>query len=248
MVDKLDSLLGPLARFLVAQSIAFPDFAERMKLHYVRAAEAASGDKATDSRISVQTGLQRRDIARLRAAEVRKRPPNHLAQLIALWMTDPGYGQGATLPRNGPAPSFEALASMVRKDIHPRTFLDALLAVEAVALEGEGAEVRLMKQSYQPLPGSEDQIAYLVANMGDHLAAAVDNVTGHTPAHFERAVHYGRLTEAEVEELREEFAAAQMEVLQALGRRAAEMKRTGCTGSQRFRAGGYFYQHEGDAE
>ena len=243
----LDSLLAPLARLLVARGVLFPDFAERMRAHYVAAAEKQAG-KATDSRLSVLTGLQRREVTRLRGFVPRDERPNHLARLVALWQTDPAWskqGVPLILPRNGPAPSFEALAWSVRRDVHPRTMLDALTASGTVEVSGEG--VRLVKASYQPLAGSEDQLAYLARNLGDHLGTATGNVLAKGPPQFERAVHYGGLTGEQVAELEACHAKGQMALFQDLSRRAAAMKADGAGGDRRFRAGAYFHQTEDDA-
>lgn len=243
----LDSLLAPLARLLVARGVLFPDFAERMRAHYVAAAERRAG-KATDSRLSVLTGLQRREVTRLRGFVPRDERPNHLARLVALWQTDPAWsGDGAplVLPRNGPAPSFEALAWSVRRDVHPRTMLDALTASGTVAVTDDG--VRLLKGSYQPLAGSEDQLAYLARNLGDHLGTATANVLAEGPPQFERAVHYGGLSAEQVAELEAFHAEGQMALFQDLSRRAATMKADGAGGDRRFRAGAYFHQSGDDA-
>ena len=237
MLGILDPFLAALARLLVARGVLFPDFADRMKAHFVAAAEQQG--KATDSRLSVLTGLQRRDIVRLRGALPRDQRPNHLSRLVALWQTDPLFG-GGPLPRSGDVPSFEALARMVRKDVHPRTMLDTLLASGTVALEEGGQQVRLVQASYQPLAGSEDQLAYLSRNLGDHMTAATANVLGQTPPHFERAVHYSDLTEAEVAELRSMHHKGQMALFQALSATASAMKRNDGRGSWRFRAGAWF--------
>jgi hypothetical protein len=251
IMQIFDALFAPLARLLVARGLPFPDLVERMKLHYVQAALAQSGERATDSRVSVLTGLQRRDVVRLRGEDVKDRRPNHLARLIALWQTGAEWSTGGTaqvLPRSGPAPSFEALAQAVRRDVHPRTMLDTLVAAGTVALSADGQEVRLLQGSYQPLAGSDDQLAYLARNLGDHAQAAAENVQGARPAHFERAVHYAGLTAAQVQQLSDAFAEKEMALLQELSQTAARMKaETAAPGPMRFRAGGYFYR-TGDTE
>jgi hypothetical protein len=250
IMDLFDALFAPLARLLVARGVLFPTLAERMKAHYLQAALHHSGGAATDSRVSVITGLQRRDIARLRGAEVKDQRPNHLARFVALWQTEPGYqtdGQPIELPRNGLAPSFEALALTVRRDVHARTMLDALLATGTVTLGPDGQTVRLVQASYQPLAGSEDQILYLARNLGDHVSAAAENVQGQTPPHFERAVHYTGLTEDQITALDALFREGQMALLQEIGQKAAAMKRGNASpGPLRLRAGGYFYRTKDD--
>lgn len=249
MLNVLDALLSPLTRMLVARGVLFPDLVERLKAHYVQAALSLNEAKATDSRLSVMTGLQRRDIARLRDFAPKPERPNHLARLVALWCTEPGYQMGdqpRAIPRNGPAPSFEALARQVTQDVHSRTMLDTLIATGTVGLDG--SMVRLEKMSYQPLAGTEDQIAYLAENMGDHIAAATENVLAETPPHFERAVHYSGLTDTQVDALESYHRAVQMQLFEEISRRAAAMKRGSGTGSTRLRAGSYFYRCKGEAE
>lgn len=242
MLEILDPLLSALARLLVATGVPFPDLAVRLKAHYVQAAKAQVTGKPTDSRLSVMTGLQRRDVARLRDFTAKVPKVSSPARLVALWQSQ---RLPKRVPRSGQAPSFEALAQAVRKDIHARTLLDTLVASGTV-IEEDG-HVRLVQDSYQPQAGTEAQLGYLAKNLADHLAAASDNVLGQDPPHFERAVHYVALTEAQVDALRAAHASAQMALLTDLNQMAAEMKsESSAQGTRRFRAGAYFY--DGEAE
>jgi len=252
MLDALDSICSALARLLVAQRVPFADFAERMKGHYVHAAERVAEGKVTDSRLSLLTGLQRRDISRLRAFQPKSPKVSHEARLVALWQTEPSYqanGQPLDLPRTGDAPSFEALARSVRQDVHPRTILDTLLQAGTVRLDDSMQTVVLLEASYQPVSGSAEQLEYLGKNLGDHLSAAVENVTLDPAPHFERAVHYTGLTEAQIEALDKVFRTEQMALMKALGQKAAKMKAANADSNEvdaqmRFRAGGYFYRED----
>jgi len=247
MLNLLDPLFAAFARLTVARGILFSELTERLKPHYINAAKGMSAGRITDSRLSVLTGLQRRDIVRLRDYEPSPERPNHLTRLVALWQTEPDYLHNdapRNLPKNGPAPSFEALARQVRRDVHPRTILDALEVTGTVTLVQDGTVVRLAKTSYQPLAGSEAQLSYLAQNLGDHLAAATENVLGQTPPHFERAVHYSHLSAQQIDILKADYEAGQMQLFETLSATAAAMKKTNAKGTHRFRAGGYFYQRE----
>ena len=247
MTGILDQILAPLARLAVARGVLFSDLMERLKGHYVQAAQGLSEGKITDSRLSVMTGLQRRDIARLREFRSKPRKPNPLTRLVAIWQTEPVYapeGTAAPLPRNGPEPSFDSLARAVRQDVHPRTFLDALEAAATVRIEED--MVRLIETAYVPLGGSEEQLAYLADNVGDHLSAATENVLGRTPPFFERAVHYSGLTPEQSDRLAQRFRAGQMALLEELSREAAGMKSEAPEGAAaKFRAGGYVFYRDG---
>lgn len=241
MSDDLDPLFAAIADLAVARALPFPELAERLKGHCVAAAAARAEGKATDSRLSIMTGLQRRDVARLRAFEAKPARPTPLTRLVSLWRTLPHYapmGEPAVLERAGEAPSFDHLARLVRQDVHPRTMLDALEAAGTVAVEGE--RVRLVASAFLPLGGSAEQLAYLAANVGDHLRAATANVDGAAPPFFERALHHSGLTEAQVGDLQERFAAAMMVLLEELSREAEAMAReAGEDARHRVRLGGY---------
>lgn len=240
MIAVIDALLAPIARLCVARGVLFPQAADRLKAQFLAAAQTLGGaDKPpTDSRISVMTGLQRRDIARLRDLPATPPvPPNPLARLVAVWLND---HEGADLSRSGDG-SFDEMALRVRKDVHPRTLLEQLITTGTVAVTDD--KVRLLTPYYQPLAGSDDQLAYLGANGGDFLSAATDNVMQDPAPNFEQSVHYNHLSAAAVAELDALHRTRQMALLQEISARAAALQDTS-PGQTRFRAGGYFYKKE----
>lgn len=237
----LDALFAPIARLLVVRGVLFAEATERLKLHYVQAAQELAKDKPTDSRISVMTGLQRREIARLLATDemlTRQPPINHLSRLVALWQTDARF-RDRVLPRLGGEISFEELARLIRRDVHPRSMLEQLVQAGTVSVDATDC-VHLLQHSYQPLAGSEEQLAYLEANAGDFLAAAAENILSTPAPHFERAVHYNGLSPQAVATLDAMFREGQMALLRQLSTTAAHLRATE-PGTRRFRAGGYFY-------
>jgi hypothetical protein len=243
MIDTFDALLAPIARLMVRRGIPFPEFAERMKGHYLGAAREQAEGKVTDSKLSLMTGLQRRDIARLKEFKEKPPRPHPLTRLVAVWRSSPDYSQAGNprvLRRLGPKPSFESLAREIRQDIHPRTLLDSLKRAGTVTGEDN---LTLTQQAYIPAAGSPEQLAYLSENTGDHLNAAYENTFSEPPEHFERALHVTGLSPAQVAQLRELFEEGQMALLSDLQKHAAQMKQTNSSkGQTRFRAGGYFYK------
>jgi hypothetical protein len=146
------------------------------------------------SQLAVATGLHRRDVARI-TAETRDASPRRLSpatQVLTLWLSDPGYRRAGQLlprlPRQGAAPSFEALAQAVTRHVHPRSLLDELARLGLVRLDVESDEVEMLKDSVVPDAHGERLYVLLGANLGDHLSAAADNVLGNGPRHLEQAV------------------------------------------------------------
>jgi Family of unknown function (DUF6502) len=244
MARFLDTILAPLARLLVRRGILIGAVTERLKLHYVRAAQGLAGPKSTDSRVSVMTGLQRREVVRLAALSAdahADRKVNHLSRLVQLWQTDPRFA-GRDLDRAGPDDSFETLALGIRRDVHPRTMIDQLVEAGTISITEDG-RLRLQQTSYQPLAGSEAQLDYLADNAGDFLTAATENILSDKAPHFERAAHFNRLSAKAVAKLEADFRQGEMALLQKIAAEASDLQRHS-PGSHRFRAGGYFYSTE----
>src|SRR5215472_8975219 len=121
LIKPLVRMLRPLVRLLIHSGVTFPAIAEVLRGVFVDVArrDLLSDPKArTDSRISLLTGIHRKDVRRLRQGEaIIDEAPAALAiasQVIARWVGTPPYvdGDGAALvlPRTAPemAPSFEA--------------------------------------------------------------------------------------------------------------------------------------------
>lgn len=236
-MNWLDPILRPLARLAVQKGWLFPVVEKRLRHAYIEAAEALDGKGVTDSKVSISTGLQRRDIARLRnegAPTNTARQP--LAEIIALWWDDPTYDPEG-IPVKGSNSSFTNLARSIRKDVHPRTFLDILIENGAVSETGE--IVSLNTRSYKPLAGSEDQLAYLAANVGDHLEAAVSNVV-EANEYYDMGVHYEGLSGNAIAQLDQHFRARMQQTLEELDSMARSFPAIE-NGNHRFRAGGYFF-------
>jgi len=60
--------------------------------------------------------------------------------------------------------------------VHLRTLLDELLRLELVAVDAGADTVALRREAFVPSPRLGDMLAFLGANVGDHLAAAAANV------------------------------------------------------------------------
>lgn len=219
LLNATARLLRPLLRLLIRAGVTYPALAELLRGLYVGvAAEQLPPAARTDSRLSLLTGVHRKEIRRLReAAPEALEVPEAVSlssQIIARWLALPDYaeaGRPRPLPRSAPAgaPSFERLVGEVTRDLRSRTVLDDWLAQGLVRLDA-ARQVVLEASAYLPRPGSEEQLYYFARNLHDHLAAAAANVAGGRPAFLDRAVHYDRLPPA---------IAARME---AMGREGAQ--------------------------
>ncbi|WP_157982199.1 DUF6502 family protein [Oceanicella sp. SM1341] len=255
-------VLRPLVRLLIGGGVPYPRAAEWLRALYIEVAEAAfrlPGKRMTDSRISLLTGVQRREVKAVRGQPAPEAPPESagpLPRVLARWQGHAPYNTRPRLPRSAPAgvPSFEGLVAEVSQDIHPRTVLDELLRLGLVEPGPGDGELQLRSAAFVPGADGAALLGYLGANLGDHAEAAAANIAA-APGpgrFFERAVHYNRLSPASVAELDALARRLQSEALEALNARALELQeadeQAADTATLRFRCGAFVYHQDSRPE
>jgi hypothetical protein len=231
--------MRPLVRLMMLSGVTFPLLAEAIRQLFVEIAaeDVLTNPKTrTDSRISLLTGVHRKEIRRL-----RQMPPADnatpggvtlVSQIVTRWtgtarFVDPD-GRPRILPRSSNEkldsnPSFDELVESVTTDVRPRAVLDELLDHGIVFLDAT-ERVRLNSEAFIPRPGREEQLFYFARNLHDHIAAAVANISAATTAPFlDRSVHYDRLTPEQVAQLREYARTAAIGILLDVNRHAIEL-------------------------
>ena len=223
-------MLRPLVRLLIRSGVTFPILADLLRTVYVEVAgqDLAPGERArTDSRISLLTGIHRKELRRQRAQASGEAEPAVVtlnSQIIGRWLGDPVYaapGSGpAPLPRMGAAPSFESLVASVTRDVRSRAVLDEWLAQGRAVLEADG-RVRLQVPAFLPQKDEEARLFYFARNLHDHVAAASANIEAAGAAPFlDRSVHYDGLGLEAAAELERQAREAANKVLLELNRTA----------------------------
>jgi hypothetical protein len=225
LVLALRQALRPLVHLMLARGITYPYLADLLKALFVEVAQQdfrLKDKPPTDSRVSLVSGVHRKDVARLRSELQSEDTPapavvSRGAQLVAQWLGSEKYldenGAPLPLPRfasEGGAQSFEALVASVNSDIRSRVVLDEWLRLGVVHLD-DAQRVVLNTEAFVPAQGFEEKAFYLGHNLHDHACAAVHNLLGEAaaptggprsgsaraPAKFqplmERSVHYQSL-------------------------------------------------------
>ena len=253
LLSAFRQLFQPLAALAVSRGLPYLALDELLRQAMVDAASAQQAHLPAHgkvSRISTATGLGRREVGRLLDTATQPcAPPRWLAgEVFARWTSDPDYAPGGharSLPRQGPAPSFDALAQSVTRDVHPRSLLEELCRLDLAEISPAGDQVRLLHEAFVPRNDFTRMVGLLGENVGDHLAGATDNVLGRGNAHFEQAVFADELSEASVQALRPLIGAQWRELQQALvpalENLIAEDAAAGRIQDQRVRIGFYSY-------
>lgn len=258
VLHALRHVMRPLVRLMLKKGVTYTYFADMLKGIFVELAEhefRLDDKPPSDSRISLISGVHRKDVRRLRDAphDDAERLPEAVslgAHLVSTWMSTPPFcirtGQAAPLPRLasiGGEQSFDALVAHVSKDIRARVVLDEWLRL-GIARVDEEDRVHLETAAFIPQKGFDEKAAYFGHNIHDHACAAVHNLTTEGPAFFERSVHYDALSPTSIERLRQAVATEGMQTLIAFNTLALDLEERDAAASeasQRMTIGLYFY-------
>ncbi len=270
LVGAVRKLLRPLVKLMLAQGMTYTYLADLLKGLFVEVADQDFGldsKSPTDSRVSLVSGVHRKDVARLRGKMAAREPLTSSvvplsAQLLAQWMGQAKYLQAdgkpmplARLISEGGELSFEALVAGINSDIRSRVVLDDWLS-QGLACLDESGKVCLNSDAFIPSQGADEKAFYLGHNLHDHAAAAVHNVLGRQPTFMERSVHYDALSSESITHLNKMAQDLGMKVLLSLNQAAMEAEKRDQQNheqlrtrppDQRFTVGVYFYSEQAQA-
>ncbi len=189
MLGSLYSCLIPIARILLRHGITFRQFAEIGKAAFVREAFAETDDRgrrANGSRVSVRTGLSRKEVRRLRdkvlkvAGALEKSHSDHSgppARVLHAWHSDADFldsvGRPLALQIDGDEPCFVSLVRAVAGDVPAGAVRAELKRAGAIAETSDG---RVVPTKRYYVPGNVDEKAIAVmSGMLFPLAAGIDH-------------------------------------------------------------------------
>ena len=262
LLASIARILRPLARLLIARGITLPAAVEMLKDAYVKVAitDFRLGDAPPpDTRVSLLTGVHRKDVRRLRDTE---RPGagemaalNVLSEVVTRWVTDRRYrgrdGKPRVLSRSATsrsAASFASLAYSISSDLKPRPILDELVRLGMVTVDDD-ENVTLSVQAFVPPRDGEERAFFLGENVGDHLAAGAHNLMGGDPPYLDQAVYSDDLSPESVNALLHLSREQWSEVLRTVVRRTAELEakdKAAGRATHRMNVGMYFYAEPRD--
>lgn len=204
----LRRLLRPLITYLMRQGWGYIAFRDLLKRVYVEEALRAHEGEATstDSQISLVTGINRREVKRLREEAAKpnaaeQRDPmagvNMAARVVGTWVSAAAFRDASGQPialslRNaGDGPGFDALLRAAHVDVRGRTVIEELERAGVIE-RFEEDRVRLLRTAFTPAEPRE-KLLFVAANVGDHLRSAFHNLTGEAPTFIERALFYNAI-------------------------------------------------------
>ena len=223
-------LLRPLVRILLRNGVSYSTFADFVKWVYVDVASkefGIKGRKQSTSRVSVITGLSRKEVLRVR---LLPRPDDHAttekynraARVIAAWRRDRKFldteGKPALLPMAGSDVSFSELVKRFSGDVPVRATLDELIRVGAVERLEDG-RVSLLTRSYVPEHSDADKLHILGTDVALLISTIDHNMNPSSVGpFFQRKVAYNNLPDEVLPDFRKHSAKRAQTFLESLDR------------------------------
>jgi len=254
-------MLRPLVRILLRYGVSFGEFAEMARWLFVDVADrdfSLAGRKQTISRISVITGLNRKDVTRLKKINIYEDKDitpgiNRAGRVISGWVRDKKFhdkqGNPAALPLEGKKQSFANLVKQYSGDMPVRAVLDELLRVDAVSKD-ESNTVSLLTKAYIPKNIDTEKISILGAVAADLISTIDHNLSDlEELPFFQRKVMYNNIPAEAVAGFREISFTESQRLLEKLDVILAEQDRDlnpDIKGSGRKRLGVGIYYFEED--
>jgi len=206
----------------------------------------------SDSRISIVTGIHRREVKRVRGMKVNDvsiYEPSLASQVVARWA-----GEKQLQSKNGSKPlqrkklttdgfDFEDLVKSINTDVRPRVVLEELINRGLVTVN-ENDDLQLHPEKLALKQDQEETLHYLSLNIHDHLATAVQNLSTLDNKQLDRCVHYHGLNAEAIDKLSTLAEKHAMEALIAINKEAIVLSHDPqYKGNQRMNFGTYFH-HE----
>jgi len=225
---------------------------------YVETAEASlieSGEKATTSRISITTGLTRKDVAQLRQLEATEKSApesyNRGVRVVSGWIKDVDFHTSEGLPKaltlQGGQDSFESLVTRYSGDIPYRAMLKELQHSNVVELNDAGL-LELLSDAYIPNASNDDILSILGTDVNLLIKTIGHNLQSEQTPYFQRKVSYDNLPLETVEQFKQLVTKDGMSLLVKFNEWLSEHDRDSnptIQGQGKYRAGvGLYYFEE----
>lgn len=188
--SMMKKVLRPLVRLLLRNGVAYADFSAVARRVFVEVASedfGLPGRKQSVSRVSVLTGVNRKEVKRLLDEPTESKPAekenNRAARVVSAWMRDHDFRTNAGKPKvlNWGDPQvpggFEELVKRYSGDMTARAILDELLRVGSVSLNKSKSKVTLISNGYVPASSDEELLRLSGESISDLLSTIDHNFT-----------------------------------------------------------------------
>jgi hypothetical protein len=183
MKEFLQILFYPIARFCLRNGVLLPQCIDAFKSALLHAASdhlAAKGEAITASRLSVMSGVHRKDATGyLKGSKTSSNSLAPAIKILGAWHTKKKYltagGKPRTLSIGSEESEFAQLVRDVSTDVHPYTILKELERLNLVEVNSIG--VKALKASFISAINDENTARIISRDINDLLFCTEENIS-----------------------------------------------------------------------
>lgn len=210
----LGAVLEPVIRLMLRTGVTWKEFSELLKAKFVDVATADFGIRGRPtnaSRVAILTGLDRRDVARLRktgSEAPTKGYQSKASQILSAWHHEPDFldadGHPAVLAVEGEGATFTELMRRYAPALPVVAMIKELKGVKAIEERGDG-RLHALKRTYVPSGVSTERLRLWSSVLSDVATTIEHNFSREatSPARFERRALHLRVDRKALPEFRE---------------------------------------------
>jgi hypothetical protein len=171
---------------------------------------AKEADNISISKISIMTGVHRKDVARFStkasSSNYEKKHSIDLpSRIIGQWQNNKRYctpsGKPRSLRIDERTDEFAELVASVSKELKPQTLLFELQRMDVLKRTRHG--VKLIQKAYIPKGNTEEGLYYLETDSHDLISAVENNIfSSMEPSHLHLKTEYTRIPASKVTEIK----------------------------------------------
>ena len=252
VLAAIGRILRPVVRILIRNGVPSDALTQVVRKIYVDVAAEdfkLNGKRQTVSRISVITGLHRKEVARLRAANAvdvgsQASERNRAAAVLTAWLRDPEFLDRKGDPLDLPFAGTQSFSELVRRysgDMKPRAMADEFLA--SGAIEMVTGRLRMSARGYVPGIDANDMVDMLGTDVAE-LIETIDHNMQSTEKRYQRKVEYDGVPVEHAAEFRALSARLSQHLLEELDRWLASRVPTAASGDSTMTLGLGIFQIE----
>jgi hypothetical protein len=180
-------MLRPIASMLLRCGMTWKEFSDLSKSVFVEAATAEFGIKGRPtnvSRVSILTGISRKEVKRQRDLlesnePLVERKTTGATNVLSAWFQDHVFRDANSVPmlleEHGAGASFETLCGRYGGGIAPSTMLKELLNTGAVERQQDG-RLKVLSRYYQPAVHDDENLLFAIDRIYDVVETMNNNV------------------------------------------------------------------------
>jgi hypothetical protein len=226
-LDFLGAVLEPVIRFVLRAGVTWKEFSDLSKAKFVEVATADFGIRGRPtnvSRVAILTGLDRRDVRKLRKAAPEaptKGYQTKASQILSAWHHDPDFldvdGKPAVLAVDGHGATFTELMRRYAPALPAVAMIKELKTANSIEELGD-RRLRALTKTYVPRGVSVERLRLWSSVLSDIANTIEHNFSRNeaTPARFERRALSLRVDRKALPEFRELLEAAGQALLERI--------------------------------